>query len=319
MNIATQGSSPVAGNDAVLPFQLEALGVRGRAVRLGPVVDAILSRHAYPVPVAALLAEALALGTALASSLKYDGIFTLQLRGDGPVRLLVVDLTSDGALRGYAQVDSGRLAAGLVGVPLDPVSGLPANPVPRLLGAGHMAFTVDQGDKTERYQGVVALDGATLADCAHHYFRQSEQLATGLKLAVTRDGGRWRAAALTLQALPSAQLVAELDAEEREDRWRKAVVLLGSATPGEMLDPGLPVEGLLLRLFHEDGVRAFERRRLRDQCRCSRERIDRVLRTIRRSELDELRDAGGRVVVTCEFCSTMYRYADADLDALETA
>ncbi len=319
MNIAIQGSAPITGNDAVLPFQLEALGVRGRAARLGPVLDAILSRHAYPVPVAALLAEALVLGAALASSLKYDGIFTLQLRGDGPVRLLVVDLTSDGALRGYVQADAGRLAAALVGVTPDPVSGLPVNPVPRLLGAGHMAFTVDQGTRTERYQGVVALDGATLADCAHHYFRQSEQLAAGLKLAVARDGERWRAAALMLQALPSAQLVAELDAEEREDRWRKAVVLLGSATAGEMLDPGLPVEGLLLRLFHEDGVRAFERRALRDQCRCSRARIDRVLRTIRRSELDELRDAGGRVVVTCEFCSTMYRYADADLDALETA
>jgi len=319
MNTARPGSLLVANSDSVLPFQLEALGVRGRAVRLGPVLDTILSRHAYPAPVAALLAEALVLGAALASSLKYDGIFTLQLRGDGPVRLIVVDLTSDGALRGYAQVDTARLDAALADVPLDRASGLPSNPVPRLLGAGHMAFTVDQGAQTERYQGVVALDGATLADCAHHYFRQSEQLAAGLKLAVARDGAHWRAAALVLQALPSAQLIAELDADEREDRWRKAVVLLSSATAAEMVDPGLPVEALLLRLFHEDGVRAFDRRPLYDQCRCSRARIDRVLRTIRRSELDELRDAGGRVVVTCEFCSTTYRYADADLDALETA
>ncbi|HJQ57685.1 MAG TPA: Hsp33 family molecular chaperone HslO [Vineibacter sp.] len=308
-----------AGGDSVLPFQLAALGVRGRAVRLNSVVDAILSRHDYPEAAAGLLGEALALGAALASSLKYDGIFTLQLRGNGPVRLMVIDVTSDGALRGYAQVDAERLAAALRGVTCDPLSGLPANSVPRLLGAGHMAFTVDQGPDTERYQGVVALDGATLADCAHHYFRQSEQLPAGLKLAVGRDGDRWRAAGLLLQALPSVQLVAELDADEREDRWRKAVVLLGSATAAEMLDPTMPVEGLLLRLFHEDGVRAFEHRILRDQCRCSRARIDRVLRTIRRSELDDLRDAGGRVVVTCEFCSTAYRYADADLDALATA
>ncbi len=319
MNTTRAGSILAAHSDSVLPFQLEALGVRGRAVRLGPVLDTILSRHAYPTPVAALLAEALVLGAALASALKYDGIFTLQLRGDGPVRLIVVDLTSDGALRGYAQVDAKRLDAVLADVAVDSVSGLPSSPVPRLLGAGHMAFTVDQGPQTERYQGVVALDGATLADCAHHYFRQSEQLAAGLKLAVAHDGAHWRAAALLLQALPSAQLVAELDADEREDRWRKAVVLLGSATAAEMVDQGLPVEGLLLRLFHEDGVRAFDRRPLYDQCRCSRARIDRVLRTIRRSELDELRDAGGRVVVTCEFCSTTYRYADADLDALETA
>jgi molecular chaperone Hsp33 len=275
MTTHLHGSRPATRHDSVLPFRLAALGVRGRVVRLGPVVDAILSRHVYPAPVAALLAEALILAAALASALKYDGIFTLQLRGDGPIRLLVVDLTSDGALRGYAQVDHPRLAAALVGVPLDAASGLPANPVPRLLGAGHMAFTVDQGPDTERYQGVVALDGATLADCAHHYFRQSEQLATGLKLAVGRQGEQWQAAALVLQALPSAQLVAEIDNEEREDRWRKAVVLLGTATPTEMLDPAFPVEALLLRLFHEDGVRAFEHRPLRDQCRCSRERIDR--------------------------------------------
>jgi molecular chaperone Hsp33 len=319
MNMTPSAPGRAVDGDSILPFQLATLGVRGRAVRLESVVDVILSRHDYPAPVAALLAEALVLGATLASSLKYDGIFTLQLRGDGPVRLLVVDVTSDGALRGYTQVDPARLEAALLGESLDAATGLPANPVPRLLGAGHMAFTVDQGSGTERYQGVVALDGATLADCAHHYFRQSEQLAAGLKLAVGRQGGRWRAAALMLQALPSAQLVAELDAEEREDRWRKAVVLLGSATSAEMLDPGLPVEGLLLRLFHEDGVRAFDRRSLRDQCRCSRARIDRVLRTIRRSELDQLRDAGGRVVVTCEFCSTTYRYADADLDALEIA
>lgn len=319
MDFAPNGSTVVDQTDFVLPFQLAALGVRGRAVRLGRVVDAILSRHDYPVPVAAMLAEALSLGAALASSLKYEGIFTLQVRGDGPVRLLVVDLTSDGALRGYAQFDSGRLAAAMADEACDAESGLPANPVPRLLGSGHMAFTVDQGPNTERYQGIVSLDGATLADCAHHYFRQSEQLATGLKLAVGLRDRRWRAAALLLQALPSAELVAELDAEEREDRWRKALVLLGSATPAEMLDPALPIEGLLLRLFHEDGVRAFERRPLRDQCRCSRDRIDRILRTIRRSELDDLRDAGGRVVVTCEFCSTIYRYADSDLDALQTA
>ncbi len=305
--------------DFVLPLQLAALGVRGRAVRLDRVINAILSRHDYPAPVAALLGETLVLGSALASSLKYDGIFTLQLRGDGPVRLIVVDLTSDGALRGYAQFDARAVEAALATVALDPVSRLPENPVPRLLGAGNMAFTVDQGPDTRRYQGVVALDGATLADCAHHYFRQSEQLATGLKLAVGRVGSGWRGAALMLQALPSAELIAEVDADERDDRWRKAVILLGSATTAEMLDASLPVEALLLRLFHEDGVRAFERRPLRDQCRCSRERIDRVLRTIRRSELDELRDAGGRVVVTCEFCSTTYRYADADLDALETA
>lgn len=319
MITSPQSAAWSSDGDWALPFQVSGLGVRGRAVRLGPALDAILSRHAYPLPVAALLAESLALGCVLASILKYDGIFTLQIRGDGPVRLIVVDLTSGGAVRGYAQVDAGRFATAMAGVPLDPVSALPAHPVPRLLGTGHMTFTVDQGPNTQRYQAVVALDGATLADCAHHYFRQSEQLATGLKLAVALTGGHWHAAALMLQALPSTQPLADVDAEEREDRWRKALILLGSATAGEMLDPALPTEALLLRLFHEDGVRTFDRRGLRDQCRCSRQRIDNVLRTIRRSELDQMRDASGKIVVTCEFCSSTYGYADADLDALEIA
>ncbi|MBL8673676.1 MAG: Hsp33 family molecular chaperone HslO, partial [Rhodospirillales bacterium] len=233
MNAGPESPPSADGDDAVLPFQLDALGARGRAIRLGAVADAIIARHAYPHAVAGLLAEALALGAALASSLKYDGIFTLQLRGDGAVRLLVVDLTSAGALRGYAEYDAARLEAACAGVRLDPISGLPDNPVTRLIGAGHMAFTVDQGADTERYQGVVALEGATLADCAHHYFRQSEQFGAGILLASGRVDGRWRAGALLLQALPSRQLVEELDAEEREERWRRALILLGSARAAE--------------------------------------------------------------------------------------
>ena len=175
--IAGASAAGPSADDLALPFALQELGARGRIVRLGPAVDAILRRHDYPPPVAALLGEALALCVALASSLKYEGIFTLQMRGDGPVRLLVVDLTSAGALRGYAQFDAARVAA----MPVES-----ANAVPRLLGRGHMVFTVDQGADTERYQGIVALEGAGLSDCAHHYFRQSEQLATGIKLTTGR-------------------------------------------------------------------------------------------------------------------------------------
>lgn len=301
--------APVADNLA-LPFALPMLGARGRVVRLGPAVDAILRRHDYPPPVAALLGESLALCVALASSLKYEGIFTLQMRGDGPVRLLVVDLTSDGALRGYAQFDADRLAT---------VPDERANAVPRLLGHGHMAFTVDQGADTERYQGVVALEGASLSDCAHHYFRQSEQLATGIKLATGRDeSGSWRAAALILQALPSQELIAETDAEERDERFRTALILMGSAREAEMLDPALPAERLLWRLFHEHAPRLFERRDVDDRCRCSRARIDSVLRSIPRAELDGMRDARGLVAVRCEFCGASYDYDDAQLAALDS-
>lgn len=306
---APLAGAPVA-DDLALPFALPEMGARGRIVRLGPAVDAILHRHDYPPPVAALLGESLALCVALASALKYEGIFTLQMRGDGPVRLLVVDLTSDGALRGYAQFDADKVAA----MPVES-----ANAVPRLLGRGHMTFTVDQGADTERYQGVVALEGASLSDCAHHYFRQSEQLATGIKLATNQDAaGHWRAAGLILQALPSLELIAETDAEERDERFRTALILMGSARESEMLDPALSADRLLWRLFHEHAPSVFEQRDVADRCRCSRARIDSVLRSIPREELNGMRDSRGLVAVRCEFCGTSYDYDDAQLAALDS-
>jgi len=292
--------------DRVLPFQLDALGVRGRLVRLGPSLDAIIERHGYPLAVARPLAEAMVLCVALATSLKYDGIFTLQISGDGPIRLLVTDLTTDGALRGYAQFDSWKLADGYV---------------PKLFGQGRLAFTVDQGQNTQRYQGVVPLEGATLADCAHTYFRQSEQLPTGIKLVARRDetadGNHWRASALVVQQMPEFDAGRiDVDQEQREDDWRKAVILMASATEKEMLDPALPGKTLLFRLFHAEGARLFERRAFEARCRCSRERIDRVLKSIKREELADLRDPRGLVAVKCEFCSTEYSYDESDLDRI---
>src|SRR5436190_10317852 len=303
--------------DHVLPFQLDALGVRGRLVRLGSALDAIIERHGYPLAVARPLAEAMVLCATLATSLKYDGIFTLQIAGDGPIRLLVTDLTTDGALRGYAQFDSWKLAVALGAGNHD----VPEGYVPKLFGRGRLSFTVDQGQHTQRYQGVVPLEGATLADCAHTYFRQSEQLPTGIKIAarrtVTEGTPHWRAAALMVQQMPEFDAGRiDVDREQREDDWRRAVILMASATEAEMLDPGLPAETLLYRLFHQEKVRQFERRRFVARCRCSRERIDRVLRSIKRTELDDLRTSTGKVSVKCEFCSTEYDYDDRDLDRI---
>jgi molecular chaperone Hsp33 len=304
--------------DRVLPFQLDSLGVRGRLVRLGPSLDAVIERHGYPLAVARPLAEAMVLCAALATSLKYDGIFTLQISGDGPIRLLVTDLTTDGALRGYAQFDSWKLAIALGGA-----AEAPEGYVPRLFGQGRLAFTVDQGQDTQRYQGIVPLEGATLADCAHTYFRQSEQLPTGIKIVARRDepdgpdgkAGHWRAAALMVQQMPEFDAGRiEVDREQREDDWRKAVVLMASATDKEMLAPDLPGETLLFRLFHQEKARLFERRPFAARCRCSRERIDRVLRSLKREELADLRDTRGLVSVKCEFCSTEYNYDDKELD-----
>lgn len=315
MSASSEGAA--ASDDEALPFQLDALGVRGRLVRLAPALDAVIERHGYPLAVARPLAEAMVLCAALATSLKYDGIFTLQITGDGPIRLLVADLTTDGALRGYAQFDSWKLA-----VALGPGGGdAPEGYVPKLFGQGRLAFTVDQGRHTERYQGIVPLEGASLADCAHIYFRQSEQLPTGIKIAARRDEkggkGHWRAAALMVQQMPEFDAGRiDVDREQREDDWRRAVILMASATEAEMLDPALPGERLLHRLFHQEQPRRFGARPFVARCRCSRERIDRVLRSLRREELSEMRDPRGLVSVKCEFCSAEYNYDDGDLDRI---
>ncbi len=319
---APSGGLRSSDNDQALPFQLDALGVRGRLVRLGPTLDDIIERHGYPLAVARPLAEAMALCACLATSLKYDGIFTLQISGNGPIRLLVTDLTTDGALRGYAQFDSWKLAVALGAGNHD----VPEGYVPKLFGRGRLSFTVDQGQHTERYQGVVPLEGATLADCAHTYFRQSEQLPTGIKIVAERSvgggprgekEGHWRAAALMVQQMPEFDAGRiDVDREQREDDWRKAVILMASATEAEMLDAKLPGATLLYRLFHQERPRQFERRPFVARCRCSRARIDRVLRSIKREELGDMRDPSGRVVVKCEFCSTEYAYDDRDLDRI---
>ena len=176
--ILTSPSRPTP-DDLIQPFRIDPFALRGRLVRLGPTIDRILSQHDYPEPVAAMLGEAITLAVVLAGALKYDGIFTLQTKSDGPIRLIVADVSTDGAVRGYAQYDARELEAALA-ARRDGAS--PSVPV--LIGSGYIAFTVDQGEDTERYQGIVELTGATLAECAQHYFRQSEQIQAGIKLSV---------------------------------------------------------------------------------------------------------------------------------------
>ncbi|HEV2677572.1 MAG TPA: Hsp33 family molecular chaperone [Aliidongia sp.] len=304
-------------DDLILPFQIEATALRGRLVRFNTAVDKIITQHGYPDAVASLLCEAVTLAGLLAGALKYDGVFTLQTKGEGAVRLIVADVTSSGAVRGYAQYDAEGVAA---------AAALDGPPVPRLLGSGYLAFTVDQGDDNERYQGIVALEGGTLAECAAHYFAQSEQIATGIKLAVTRgtpdaEGkpGPWRAGGIMLQRLPTeggeAENEPEREEETEDEGWNRALSFLGSCSSAELTDPALPAEDLLFRLFHEDGVRAWPAQRLQALCRCSRERISRVLRSLPREELVGL-EVDGKVSVNCEFCSTDYDFTPAQIEAL---
>jgi len=300
-------------DDIVLPFQLDAHGLRGRLVRLGPVVDEILGRHDYPDAVSAMLAETVALAACLAGSLKYEGIFTLQTNGDGPIKTLMADVRSDGAIRAYARFDEEALAA------VD-AAAIAGRSVPRLLGGGYIAFTVDQGADTDRYQGIVSLEGQTLSECTHSYFRNSEQLDAGVKLAAGQDeNGAWRAGAIMIQRMPFQKgLPGNPTEEDYEDGWRTAMTLMSSGTVPELLDGGLAPDRLLFRLFHSEGVRAYAAHSVHATCRCSADRVERVLRSLSEDELADLREEGD-VVVTCEFCKTIYRYDDARLDALRRA
>lgn len=299
-------------DDFVLPFEIERTGLRGRVVRLGPAVDLVLKRHAYPPLISRLLGEALALACCLASTLKFDdGVFTLQARGNGgPVRMLVADMTSEGEFRGYVGFD----AAMLEGFGED-------SSAASLFGGGHVAFTVDQGADFERYQGIVELRGENLSESVHHYFRQSEQIATALKVACDLDmHGHWRSTAVMVQKLPDEVVLraAPEDAAElveADEGYRTAAILLGSATPGEMTDPAILAEELLLRLFHEDGVRVYDKRQVYSGCRCNLDRVEEVLRQFGREQVDEFK-VDGLVTVTCEFCTKERVFDDEALNDL---
>src|SRR5258707_13906769 len=189
--------SAVPVHDAVLPFEVDALDLRGRLSRLGPAVDDVLAKHDYPPPVAKLLGEAIVLTTLLGSSLKFEGRFILQTQTDGPVSFMIVDFQAPDRLRAYARFDAKRLSEGQD-------SGA-------LLGRGHLAMTIDQGSDMSRYQGMVALDGGSLEDAAHEYFLRSEQIPTRGRLVVGEEwrGGdgpkhRWRAGGMLMQFLPKA-------------------------------------------------------------------------------------------------------------------
>jgi molecular chaperone Hsp33 len=307
-----------AESDLVQPFMLESSGIRGDLVRLSSVADHIITRHAYPDALAALLCEMLALTAMLSSMMKYDGVFSLQTKGDGPVGLMVADMTSEGHLRGYAGFDAARLEAALAGEDGAPDGWRPG--VAELLGTGYLAFTMDQGPDMERYQGIVDLSGPALADCLQHYFRQSEQIQTGLIVTSGGARGAWTSAGLILQRVPGqgAGQAAGPNAPAGppdEDAWRRAMILQASCMEEELLDPDLPVNDLLYRLFHEEGVRVFRRRPLAARCSCSRERLKKTLRAMPRAEIEDLK-VDGKVIVTCEFCNRRYRFDGAALDRI---
>jgi molecular chaperone Hsp33 len=304
----TASASPIFPS-IVRPFQLEGCDVRGKLVRLGSAYADILAPHDYPPSVARLLGELLALSAALSTSLKYDGTFTIQTSSDGPIRMIMADVQSDGGMRAYARYRPDAIE-GALDDDGDATIG-------DLLGSGHIAFTVDQGPDTTRYQGITAIEGESLSDCANTYFRQSEQLETEIML-VAEPGGKGhdaRAAALMLQRLPRPERQVT-DPEEDDEKWRNAVVLMKSMSADELLDSQIPTDNLLYRLYHETGVRVFDGRPLRFHCRCSRERVANTLASFSADDLKDMKTDAGLIVATCEFCGTSYTFDDDQLAEL---
>ena len=298
-------------DDIILPFQADLAGASGRLVRLGPAVDEILRGHAYPEAVCKLLGEAVALTVLLGASLKFEGKFIFQTKTDGPVNMLVADYCSSGALRGFASFDAQKLAA------LENTGDVDSA---KLLGGGTLAMTVDRGPDMERYQGIVALEGADLNQAAAAYFRRSEQLPTFIRVAVARHYSaqsageseaqhqwRWRAGGLILQHLTREGGYGAQAKPDDEDGWNRASLLAATVEESELVDPMLAPERLLYHLFHDEQVRAFKSRPLAFHCGCSPSGVKAMLSRFSSKEIKAMVE-NRRIRVTCEFCNSRYNF-----------
>lgn len=282
---------------AVLPFYLAHAPVRGRLIRLGPLAQALLSRHTYPPQLLKLGGEALALVAAMATALKFEGSFSLQIKGDGPVSLLVADCTHTGALRFTAQLAETA------------PSPLPAT-ASELLGKGYLAFTVDQGPDMERHQGIVALEGRSLSEMAEYYFTTSEQYPCSIHLFATQKDDTWQAGALVLERIADEgeQTQQQLDRDDFNDAWETACTFAASLKPEEVFDPTLSSPALIKRLFGTLDVVEGTFKTLSFGCRCNRERLARLLERFSKDDLDHMAH-DGMITMDCNFCNTHFAFA----------
>ena len=278
----------MSDNDRLQRFIIENTPVRGELVRLNATWQAILERSDYPDNVRKLLGEAMAACALLAATIKFDGSLILQIRGDGPLHLLVAHATSGGTLRGVARWHGEVPAAGLHDI----------------FGNGQMALTIEP-TQGEPYQGIIALQGEQLKHAIENYFRQSEQLNTVLWLASDEQA----CAGFLLQEMPG-------DSEDT-DAWDRASHLAATLTPDELLR--LPAIELLHRLFHEEDVRLFEAEPVSFRCSCSRERIGSMLISLGANEVQDILQEQGRIKVDCEFCNAHYEFDSVDVEALFAA
>jgi len=291
-------------------FFIDNGAYQGRLIRMSSVLDTIIGKHCYPRPVAAVVAESTVLAAMLASTLKYEGLFTLQTQSNGAVSMVVVDVTSEGKIRACASFDEEHLKQNQE---LRKTSG-EIEAAPHLMGKGHLAFTVDQGPNTELYQGIVDLQGKNLTECALRYFKQSEQIDTDLKLflqAPEGESGSWLAAGIMLQKMP-LKGGNESSPEEMEEAWNEAKVFMESLTQDEVFDAELTSEQLLHRLFHANNLSISKCKNYSFGCRCSREKLLQTLSTFSEDDINAMLE-NNKVTATCHFCSEKYVFDKGEL------
>ncbi len=300
---------PLPDQNVIQNFILESSSIRGRVIRLGTLLDKIIPPHETPEPLSKVMAETIALSSLLSSMLKYEGVFILQIQGDGPVSMVVCDVNSEGHVRACSNYNEEKYE-GLLKAQKKK-KGKPLT-LKNLFGKGYLAFTVDQGVHAERYQGIVALEGKTLEECVQHYFEQSEQVETIIRLAVDQSEGAWRAGGIMIQRMPleERELQNEIRDQDEED-WVRASILLKSCKDEELLDEKLHENTLLLRLFHEEGVRVLETKNFQAKCRCSEDRLLGVLSNMTKDDIEHIIE-DGKILMTCEFCKTNYAIIPPD-------
>ena len=312
-------AAKIAWDDTILPFQLDNADVRGRVVRLDSVLQEVLRQHNYPTPVEALVAEAVLLTAMIGQTVKNRWKLSLQIRGDGPVRLIATDYYAPkkkgdpAQVRAYASYDADQLD-------------MDATPY-SLMGKGMFALLIDQGDGKQPYSGITPLAGASLASCAETYFAQSEQLPTRFVLAMAQDGDAWRGGAVMLQHMPKASPFAKgdaageggllsavdlLDGDDFEN-WNRATILLESVTPDELIGPEVSPDELLVRLFHEETPRIFDAQSVRFGCTCGPEKVKEAMSIYSAKDIGHMTTDEGTVTADCQFCGSHYVFDPKEL------
>ncbi|PHQ68183.1 MAG: molecular chaperone Hsp33 [Robiginitomaculum sp.] len=298
-------------DDQIAAVQIGKGEVRGRVLRLGTSLDEVLGGDRYPDAVAMLLGEAVMISALVASSLKFDGRFLVQAHGtnEGAVSLLAAECTTDGNMRAYARFDTQSLNRILAENPKSRGWGPDAH---TLTGGGSFAMTIDPGSGKDRYQGISAIEGATLAACAEYFFKQSEQVPTRIKLAVGRlqlpgKIPEWRGGGIMVQ-----RVAADAARGNAAEAWDMSKALMATLKDEELLDPDLGSERLLYRLFHEQGVRMDTPMDVRAQCSCSRERLLSSIKTFEIAQREEMFQ-DGKITANCEFCATDYVFTPEDV------